>query len=288
MRRRVVLNLSLALLVAGLGLFVALSPPGKKPALQPPLVSNAPAAVNSIQVERAGKPALHFTRTGDAWTLREPIVAPAHPRRIQALLAVPTLPVAAKIEIGRADLARFDLDPPLATLRLNDVAFEFGATEALNGWRYIRYQQQLHLVPDTVYLQMTQGADFFIDTRLLKEGLRPERIAAPQRTVWLQDGTWRSDPEPATDEPPADTIAPAWEAAQALAVRVGADLDGGQRITLTFAQGITVEFDFVAQAGNPVLLRRDLNLQYHLDAEQARRLMLVPGAVPDSSAPTAY
>ncbi len=281
MRRRVALNLSLALLAAGLAIIVFLIPPRQEPVSSHPLIAAPNQDVRSIQVERAGKPRLHFVREADDWTLRAPVVAPAHPHRIRDLLALPTLPASTKLEINDADLPRFGLNPPLATLFLDKDTFEFGITEGLDGRRYVRHQRQVQLVPDTLYPQLIQGADFFIDTRLLREGLRPERIAAPHRVVWLQDNAWHSDPAPATGEPPADAVASAWEAAQALSVTSAADAGGGQPITLTFAQGIGIEFIMMERDGQVVLQRRDLNLRYLLDPEQARALMLLPGTNTD-------
>lgn len=288
LRRRAILNLVLALLVAGLAMFVTLSPPGKKGEPELTLVPVPPGDIRSIQIERAGKPKLQFAREGDRWYLRDPVVAPANPRRIQDLLAVPALPVTARFEVKHLDLARFGLEPPLVTLRLNDDTFEFGETEPLDGKRYVHYHKQVQLVPDTVYLQLTQSPGFFIDTRLLEKGLRPVRISAPRRVVWLQDGAWWSDPAPAAGEPPAAAVARAWETAQALTVHVGADAGGGQRITLNFARGFSIEFDFAEQDGNPVLVRRDLNLQYYLDPGQAGQLMLMPGAGRDGQDPAAH
>jgi hypothetical protein len=278
LRRRVALNLSLALLVAGLAVFALLSPPAREPESPRPLVADTNQNAKSIQVERAGKPSLEFTRETGGWTLRAPIVAPAHPSRIRDLLALSTLPASAALGIKGNALPRFGLSPPLATLSLGGDEFEFGITDGLDGRRYVRHQRQVQLVPDNVYPLLTQNVDFFIDTRLLREGLRPERIAAPHRAAWFQDGKWHSDPAPAAGEPSAESIASAWEAAQALSVASGVDADSGQPVTLTFAQGITIAFEVVQNDDQVVLLRRDLNLRYQLDPEQASALMLVPGA----------
>jgi len=229
-------------------------------------------------VERAEKPPLEFAREAGGWTLRAPIVAPAHPRRIRDLLALRTLPASAALAINNNDLPRFGFNPPLATLSLGGDRFEFGITDGLDGRRYVRHKRQVQLVPDNVYPLLTQDADFFIDTRLLREGLRPERITAPRRAVWLQDGKWHSEPAPAVGEPSAESIASAWESAESLSVASGVDTDSGQPVTLTFAQGITIAFEVMQQERQVVLLRRDLNLHYQLDPEQARALMLAPGA----------
>jgi len=273
------LNLGLALLVGGLAVFTVLVPPGRAPESPRPLVSVPGPEVQTIQVERAGKPKLLFAREPGGWVMRAPIRAPAHPQRIRDLLALPALPAGAVLEINAEELPRLGLSPPLATLSLDADQFEFGSTDGLDDRRYVRYRRQVRLLPDTVYPQLTQGTDFFIDTRLLKEGLRPERIVAPHRVVWLKDGAWLSDPMPAAGEPAADSIASAWEVAQALTVTSGVVEETGPRITLTFAQGITIEFGVVQHDDHVVLLRRDLGLRYEIDVEHARALMLIPGAI---------
>ncbi len=278
MRRRVALNLSLALLVAGLTLFAFLLPPGQAPAPPQRLVPVPDQDVRSIQVERAEKPRLQFEREAGGWILSAPIVAPANPHRIRDLLALSALPAGAPLQIKDNELPRFGLNPPLATLSLDADSFEFGITDGLDGRRYVRHQRAVRLVPDNIYPLLTQGVDFFIDTRLLREGLRPERITTPRRVVWFQDGAWHSDPAPGAGEPAAESIVSAWETAQAMTAGSGVDVDRGQPVTLTFAQGITIAFEVVERDGQVVLLRRDLNLHYQLDPEQARALMLMPGA----------
>ncbi len=278
LRRRLALNLSLALIIGGLAVVVYFVPPGQVVEQAKTLVPAPAPDIHTIQVERHGKLRLLFQREDNDWMLRVPVVAPAHPRRIRDLLTLPSLPVHASLDIKADELPRFNLDPPLAVLRLDDYLFEFGGTDGLDEGRYVRYQQQVHLVPDNVYPQLTQGAGFFIDPRLLKEGLRPTRIAAPHRMLWRENNAWHSEPAPAAGEPAADAIATAWESAEALSVSLGADAPGGQRIALTFAGEITIEFDFVEHDGRPTLLRRDLNLSYNLDPEQARSLMLPAGA----------
>lgn len=270
------------MLVAGLAALMLLLPPHEGTEPQPTLGGVPEREVGSIRVEHRGAAPLSFRRNGSEWSLTAPLSAPADPLRIRDLLAVPALPVLGRVNAADAELARFDLDPPLAVLRLDDQEFVFGTTDALDGRRYVRHRGQVRLVPDTVYLRLTQRAGFFIDPALVRQGMQLVKIAAPGWTVVREQGGWRHGPGAAPGDPPADGVAAAWETARALMVSVGAGEIRGEHIALAYSSGATVEFEFTQPDGHPVLLRRDLDLQYHLDPELARKLLLLPAADPDN------
>jgi hypothetical protein len=272
MRRRAAVNITLGMLVAALALIVLLSPP-KETARLSTLGEPGATEPETIRIERRGAAPLAFRRTGADWSLVEPLIAPANPQRVRELLSIAALPVLHAVNAGAGDLARFELDPPLATLRLADNAFSFGAEGPLDGGRYAAHRGRVSLVPDTLYLRITQGPGFFIDPAPIRAGLRPVRIALPDRVIARAGSHWRSESGTPADAAAADALAAAWQAARAIMVRAGVGEYLGSRIVIAFESGAAAEFEYVRVDGNPVLLRRDLGLQYHLDPDQARQLL---------------
>jgi hypothetical protein len=104
--------------------------------------------------------------------------------------------------------------------------------------------------------------------------LRPVHIALPGRILVREDGRWREGSGAPSGEPAAARLAAAWTSARAIMVRVGTGQLQGQKINIVFESGPVAEFEFVADGPQAILLRRDLDLQYHLDAGTARALLL--------------
>lgn len=273
-RRRTALNAGLVLVVAALAAAVALAPAPDTaaPVLLPQLATRD---VHAIRIIRAGAPDLELRRDGTQWFLHAPLRAPANPRRIDVLLATAALPVAATLDGSGAARRRFGLEPPAATLALGDAQVAFGGTEPLHGRRYVLHAGRVHLVPDAVFAQLTQGEGFFIDPRLVRDGLRLKRIATPLRELRLEQGEWRSLTAPEPGDPAAADVARAWQETEALSVVAGVGPERGTDVTLDLDGGAVIRFEFVVRDGQMLLLRRDLGIGYVLGPGQARQLLLV-------------
>lgn len=236
-----------------------------------------------MRITRAGGAPLAFRREGRNWFMQEPLRVPANPRRMADLLAVPALPVTATLDVGRESWPALGLSPSAATLQLDTTVIEFGTTEALDGRRYVRHGNRVHLVAERVFAQMLQGPDFFIDPHLLRPGVQPVRITTPQRAIEFQSGSWRSVSGPAT--PAAAPMAGAWESAEANSVHAGVDESTGPAVTVALDGGGAIVFEYVETDGRQELRRRDLDLRYVLDADLARELGLT-GPVTETSTAT--
>ena len=96
------------------------------PARQPVFVLPGfnPQAITSIQVRLSGQPELLAQRTNDSWQLIKPLLYPARPENVEALLAAlgsirPDRFISARELIGRPDAeADFGFDKPFATVTL--------------------------------------------------------------------------------------------------------------------------------------------------------------------------
>lgn len=287
MKRRTRLNLALGALVALAGAFIAIGPGSGKTPAQATLVPAPPADVSTIGITRSDGTSMSFRREGNHWFMQSPFHAPANSRRMVDLLAVPALPSAATLDIRPAEWASFGLAPAAAALRLDDRLIEFGTTEALDGMRYVRTGNRVHLVAERVFVQLLQGPAFFIDPHLLRAGSRPVRIGTPLRVIELRDGDWRSVSGPVT--PAATNMAGSWLSAEATSVHTGVDEHTGPAVTVALDGGSAIVFEFVDRDGLLELRRRDLDLRYALDPDLARELgLLEPVAATAPAVPAAH
>ena len=283
MPRRTFLNIALAVLITAIAALLWLLPPEEQqPA--PVLVPGVdPASIDTIRVQRTGNTELRFRRDGRNWRMTAPVTAPAHEARINALLGLLTDQSLATLPA--ADLGRFGLAEPAVVVELGPHRIALGDAHPIDAQRYVLYGDAVHLVPDSLYAQLSQNAGFFIDNRLLPPGAQPSRLRYPAFTLAWGNGGWREVPTASRDAAALLAVIGTWKSARALAVRTPmkpAETLGV--ISIETATG-TITFDIVALDPAPILARRDLDLQYHLDAFTAEQLLILPPAASTSAPP---
>ena len=118
-------------------------------ALQPgPLLTLDPAAVTHITVQVSGGPLRRFVRRDGIWWMLAPQQGRANAAHLADLAAIAAAPVARWLPAGTFDPRKLGLDPPAATLTLDDTRLAFGTLDALQPLRYIEVDGRVALVPD--------------------------------------------------------------------------------------------------------------------------------------------
>ncbi|MCW5577414.1 MAG: DUF4340 domain-containing protein [Dokdonella sp.] len=148
MRRRLRAPLLLLALCIGLGVLVQLQLRHERAAAHEPLTDIDPAGVHRFAVECRGCTPRRFERVAGHWQMRAPHDAPADEAAVARLLAIATAPVLRRHAAGALDPARIGLQPPQALLRLDDRELRFGATDAIDGDRYVDTGTAIVLVPE--------------------------------------------------------------------------------------------------------------------------------------------
>lgn len=106
------------------------------------------AAVRTLQVDCRGCTTRRFERIDGHWQMREPHDVRADDTAVERLLAIATAPVRSRHARDAFDAAKLGLDPPQAVLTLDGHALRFGATDAIDGDRYVDTGEVIALVPD--------------------------------------------------------------------------------------------------------------------------------------------
>lgn len=279
MHRRILLNLSLAVVVVATAALLWLVPPEEKtPA--PLLVPDADAAnIGAIRVQRTGLAELRFRRDGRTWTMTAPVTAPAHQARINALLGLLTDQSLSRLPA--ADLARFGLAEPAVVVEIGPHRIALGDSHPIDAQRYVLYGETVHLVPDSLYPQLMQNAGFFLDSHLLPQEARPIRIRYPAFTLESGADGWHEVPPGSRDATALSSVIDGWKSSRALAVRAPAGpAEALGTIAIEIGDGAPVEYEIRALEPAPVLVRRDLDVQYHLDALTGSQLLIGPPPAP--------
>jgi hypothetical protein len=113
-----------------------------------PLTRIDTTAVRTLAVDCIGCTSRRFEKVDGHWQMRAPFARAADDARIAKLVAIATAPVRFRHAADSFDPRKLGLDPPQATLQLDDMALHFGTTDAIHGDRYVRVGDTIALVPD--------------------------------------------------------------------------------------------------------------------------------------------
>jgi hypothetical protein len=275
MTRSWLLNAALLIIVVALGWFVYLKPRSDVPAGYP-LSSLRAGEARTIRLDRSGQAPIALEKKDALWFITAPFAAPAEPFQIGRLLSI--LDARASNRLAATDLARFDLDRPVARLTVDSQTFSFGAINTVSREQYV-------LTGNTVYpVELRYGAALPADvTPLVRRQLFagnevPLRFEFSDFTVASADGKWSVVPAPADlSQDDINRWVDDWRLASALHAEPYAKGKAVGAIKVEFKDGRKITLDILQREPELVLLRPDQNLQYSFFAEIARRLLSPPG-----------
>jgi hypothetical protein len=233
-----------------------------------------PESILNIQVEQLDQEPVTFIKQNDQWLMTLPYQVPANNARIKAILRLLTEQSHAQLVVNNSDKARFKLDPPQVTLRLDDHVFLFGDTDALDERRYVLSDSTVHLVNDALYPQLISPATVFISPRLLPDNAEIISLQLPGHTLLLNDGNWSIKP---ADDVAAETLADlirAWQRSKAITISAFEQTEHSGVIHVLLNGDNHILFRIISKPPRAILARPDLGIQYHLDSYTAEQLFI--------------
>jgi hypothetical protein len=286
MKNRWLLNIGLVLLVGALVVLAIYQPGRKKPEPGTPLTNLTPDSVQQIRLQRPGQPEIDLEKTGDDWRMTAPRTARANAFRLAELTRLASFPVKVRFPAVTAELNRYGLDHPLATVFLNGAEIRFGAMHPLNNELYILHDNQVQLIPAGVLRTAIAPLTDLLSTSLLEDKTKILALQLPGFSLRQNDqGAWVRTPEIkqlASDR--VNQFVDEWRYARALSVTPYSGQAATEQVVITVANGAkprTVRLGVLARKPELVLVRYDEKLEYHFPAETGKSLMqLQPDAVP--------
>jgi hypothetical protein len=273
MRSRLITNVLLLVVIAGLGA-VAFFQPGKDRSDPTPIAAVDPNGLAAISLTNTES--IVFEKQAGHWRLTAPFQAPANEIRVQQLIDIAKSGSAAQYPFNPADRAKFELDKPKATLVLGPTTLEFGGSDPIDLRRYVLVGSTLYLVDDDFFHHLTAAATDFVDKKLLPESAKVREINIPGLNASLgDDGKWARQP-PGDGKPDLTELATLWATARAIDVKRLEKPAEGDPVRIGLADEKPVEFVILQREPDVILARQDLGLQFELTGDTGQQLLNLP------------
>lgn len=265
-KRRLLINLLMLSLVAGLGGIVWWSGQGEESGTQG-LVALDPQQIQQIAIERRqpedGVATIRLEKQGEAWMMRQPQSVPANAVRLRQLFTFLNEPVSGDYDAAGQDLAGFGLQPGAATLRFNQEQFVLGNTNSVSGKRYVLHNNRVKLLSEAVFSSLTGDWVNFVSLNLLGAEAVVKAVTLPAGFIqtdelvssWQQASAIRLEP---FNQPPTP-------AAQ-------------EQVELALQSGETLRFLLLGQGEEVILGQPERGIRYFIPAAQASYLLPTPAA----------
>jgi len=278
MATRGLLNLVLVVLALVMGLIIYFEP-GLEPADIPQPLTTLLVADDAIgiHIERVKYDPVSFIKRNGRWYLvTEQQELPASTFQLQALLRLLETSSTSQYAADTVDLAALGLDPPQATVTIDDVAILFGNTAPLDGKRYLQIDATVHLIEDRYQHLINAGWTNFVERKLLPADKSIRTLRLPDMTLTLTDkDQWQLSPgKPGISADAIQQLLDHWDKVSALYARRYDGRTSDEIITLEFSNSPEpLTFMVIARTPELVLARPDWGIQYHLSSDVEETLL---------------
>ncbi len=275
MKSRLWLNLALVVVIAVLAALIYFKPGIKKPAPPATLTHLRAADITSIRISRAHTPTVELVRDGASWRMTAPLNIQADQYLVKSLLDDIDESVKSSFPAKQADLGKYGLNPPHIRLWLNSTEFDFGATEPISDYRYVKTGDSIRLTPGLLYFRLIHGPMWWVSKRLLPKDAHIIGLQLPDATLMLKGDQWQLAPaDPSLSADAIQNLLTAWSTAQAISVDKLSHGKSEGEVAIELAHvAKPLRFAILGEPGFLVLARPDLGLQYNLDSYQRASLL---------------
>ena len=143
MNKRVAVNLLLILVICLLGLLLWWS----QPDTLPPLTQLDRQQIRQIKINDLQGREIVLSRSQEQWMSGNQVANQSRVRQLLKICETPSL----RRFTAPDDLRPYGLAPAPLVMRLDEASLMFGDNDPLNGWRYVHYLGEIHLIADGFY-----------------------------------------------------------------------------------------------------------------------------------------
>lgn len=277
MQKRLIVNLLLLLAVSILTIVFIKNDDKNEEKTKIALVSAIDSnSIHYISIQRQSSPDIIFQRVENNWFITSPFRARAKKSRLKSILQILKSRSFTQIQIDKTLLTPYQLDPANITLHLGSHEFLFGTTEPLNDKRYLKFNNVIHLINDSLFHQLHQSPMFFVSTKLVPEQEIISSIKHNQYNIARRNNTWAISPSinNNANHNYIGTLVDTWQLTNARHVHKYKNEEAKSQIIIKYESGNIAKFDVISTLPELILARTDLSLQYHLNKDMVAQLLV--------------
>jgi len=283
-KNRLLLNLGLLALVCALGWFAWNRSTAVKTDDRPKfkLSTLNVAQVSSISLRKPGNAEILVEKKGENWRLLQPIAGRAERNAVERMLDIAGATSLSKIDAS--DLKQFGLDLPLATLRLGEQVFRFGATNSITFEQYVATADGVYPVSTHYGSALPNDASRLLSRMILNDGEIPVGFDFPGLKLLREkdSGKWQASgarkPSEETSQDDFNRFADGWRFASALSAQPQRVSKEQARWRISLQDGRVVDFAVTQQQSELVLARLDEKTEFHFQNDMLNKLSALPAA----------
>ncbi|MCK4587299.1 MAG: DUF4340 domain-containing protein, partial [Gammaproteobacteria bacterium] len=195
MNQRNLLNLGMALALAGLIAVLAYEPDKETPTEKTLLTQLTPENIHKLNIETTRYGQIILSKTANQWQMSKPFNNQANTLRINKLLALAKARSHTQYSTTNINLEELKLSDPDLTINLDGTKLIFGTTDAIKGYRYIQIGNTVHLITDR-YSHLIRGqATNLLSPALLPKNMIITRLVLPILTMQKSATGWKTTPD---------------------------------------------------------------------------------------------
>ena len=273
MRSQLITNLFLLLLAIALGTFLFIGEVDKD--VTKKLSNIAADSINQISIHHHQRDIV-LSKSDQGWRLTKPVEISANQFRIKTLLNLLSTNSHAQYKADDLDLEKYGLAATNTHISFNDTKIDFGIVNPITNLRYVKINNEVHLIDDNYYPLLSSQIGTLIARELLPAKSKINKLVLPEHTLTRDENDlWQS-----VDDISSDAIVEIiyqWTHKQAFAVHdyIERELLGEIQVYL---EASDTPVHFVITDVDPwlIIARPEIKLEYHFNLEDYDAL-LKPG-----------
>ena len=278
MRSQIITNLFLLFLVIALALFLFGNNEDKNKVIK--LSKISADQIEQISIYHHQREIL-LNKIEQQWHLIKPVDIYANQFRIKTLLNLLSTTSHSQYQTDSLDLEKYGLDKPDTYIIFNDTKIYFGIVNPINNLRYVKIDNELHLIDDHYYPLLSSQMGTLVARELLPAEKPVSKLVLPEQTFTRDtNNKWQSTTKISIDAI-VETIYQ-WQHKQAFAVHDFVQRKSLGEIQVYFKNDKTpVLFNITDVDPWLIIARPELKLEYHFNLEDYNSL-LKPDTFKDS------
>ncbi len=278
MKSRWLINILLLVAIGILSLVTHFKPGIDQQPQATPITSLKKDQLRRIHVNRPVREDLVFLKNASGhWDIERTPALPVDSLQMNALLRLAEQEAVRSYPVSELDLSQLQLEPPYATVFLNDTAVEFGNLEPIEGLRYVRIADRVHLIPDN-YMQLIKlSYTQFVRRRLFGKDARIESITLPGLSIHKVNQNWDIEPVQEVSADDLQAFIERWQGATSLNIQAADPVEANEFVEIKLADNAgSIKYSIASREPELLLVRPDLGIQYRMGNTGSELLALTP------------